>query len=338
MESIKKSTMQTLKVVILTLVLAMGVNYVFAVDWAPPSSNPPAGNTPAPLNVTVNGQVKDGGLVLNASRTATYGLQVMNTASQYGLVVTSNGRVGIGNLPDNASLDIFGNIRIRGGTPGAGKVLTSDAEGLGTWEEPAGGGGGGGITGGVANQIPKFLNATTLTNSGVTENSSGQIGIGTTNPGSKLDVNGNVTIRGNGAGFLPTAGKVLTATNSTGLAAWQTGVEVGATTISSSGGQATGQICGLTANKAFLATVNVSAYTIPSVAFPGSLSVNANVNGSTGSQTSLQADTGGTAPLYTPVTIPVVATSNGSGCIQATVTLTGASFYSVTIGSLSIVG
>ena len=42
-----------------------------------------------------------------------------------------------------AKLDVDGNIKIRGGGPGAGKVLTSDADGLATWEDaPAGGGGG----------------------------------------------------------------------------------------------------------------------------------------------------------------------------------------------------
>lgn len=314
MESIKKNVMQTLKVVILALVLITGVNYVFAVDWTPPTSTPPAGNTAAPLNVTVNGQVKDGGLVLNASRTATYGLQVMNTASQYGLVVTSNGRVGIGNLPDNASLDIFGNIRIRGGTPGLGKVLTSDEEGLGTWQTPATGGGGGGISGGTANQVPKFLNATTLTNSGITENSSGQVGIGVTTPGSKLDVNGNITIRGNGAGFTPAAGKVLTATNSAGLAAWQTGVETG----SASGNVGnTVQICGLTPNKSFHTTVSGSARINGT---GGTASFQVTVNGVSRTEQLSYPGGGSNSTFFVwPISISLVATSNNSGCVQATV-------------------
>jgi len=48
------------------------------------------------------------------------------------------------NSGSNVSLDISNQIQIRGGTPGAGKVLTSDANGLATWQTPAGGGGGGG--------------------------------------------------------------------------------------------------------------------------------------------------------------------------------------------------
>lgn len=306
--------MQTLKTVILALVLIAGVNYASAVDWTPPTATPPAGNTPAPLNVTNIGQVKDGGLVLNAARTAPIALQVMNTASVNGLVVQSNGQVGIGNLPNNASLDIFGNIRIRGGTPAEGKVLTSDASGLGTWQTPTTGGSGGGISGGVANQVPKFSSATTLTNSAITENNSQQVGINVTSPTSRLDVNGNVTIRGNGAGFLPAAGKVLTATNSTGLAAWQTGVEVGA--VRKAAGIT--QICSLTPNKRFLATVSGS------FSYAGVITgytITATVNGVTGSLIVYPVATASGNPGATYVgtpSIPLAVTSDSSGCVQVT--------------------
>jgi len=49
------------------------------------------------------------------------------------------GRVGIGigtNSPD-AALEIGGQVKITGGTPGSGQVLMSDADGLATWEDPA---------------------------------------------------------------------------------------------------------------------------------------------------------------------------------------------------------
>lgn len=48
--------------------------------------------------------------------------------------ITDEGNVGIGITAPAAKLDINGDIRIRGGVPGAGKVLTSDAAGLATWE------------------------------------------------------------------------------------------------------------------------------------------------------------------------------------------------------------
>ncbi|QLH46080.1 MAG: hypothetical protein HWD58_10865 [Bacteroidota bacterium] len=48
------------------------------------------------------------------------------------------------NTSSTVSLDIAKQIQIRGGNPGAGKVLTSDANGLATWQTPSGGSGGSG--------------------------------------------------------------------------------------------------------------------------------------------------------------------------------------------------
>jgi hypothetical protein len=51
--------------------------------------------------------------------------------------ILTNGYVGIGTISPAAALDINGQIKIQGGTPGAGKVLTSDANGLATWSTAA---------------------------------------------------------------------------------------------------------------------------------------------------------------------------------------------------------
>jgi hypothetical protein len=52
-------------------------------------------------------------------------------------IKASTGMVGIGTIFPGATLDVNGQIKIAGGSPGAGKVLTSDATGLATWEIPA---------------------------------------------------------------------------------------------------------------------------------------------------------------------------------------------------------
>lgn len=52
-------------------------------------------------------------------------------------IKASTGMVGIGTIFPEATLDINGQVKISGGSPGAGKVLTSDETGLATWETPA---------------------------------------------------------------------------------------------------------------------------------------------------------------------------------------------------------
>ena len=49
----------------------------------------------------------------------------------------SSGDVGIGATDPGAKLEVAGQVKITGGTPGAGQVLTSDAAGLATWEPVA---------------------------------------------------------------------------------------------------------------------------------------------------------------------------------------------------------
>lgn len=46
----------------------------------------------------------------------------------------SDGNLGINTTAPTQKLDVDGQVRIRGGNPGAGKVLTSDATGTATWE------------------------------------------------------------------------------------------------------------------------------------------------------------------------------------------------------------
>jgi hypothetical protein len=52
-------------------------------------------------------------------------------------VIQQTGNVGIGTINPGAKLDVAGSIKIADGTQGAGKVLTSDANGLATWATTA---------------------------------------------------------------------------------------------------------------------------------------------------------------------------------------------------------
>lgn len=67
------------------------------------------------------------------------GFATMNTGTTAQRVVISNvGNVGIGATNPGAKLEVNGQVKITGGTPGAGKVLTSDAAGLATWQSSSG--------------------------------------------------------------------------------------------------------------------------------------------------------------------------------------------------------
>ncbi|MDO8806669.1 MAG: hypothetical protein Q7R35_19825 [Elusimicrobiota bacterium] len=50
----------------------------------------------------------------------------------------STGNVGIGTTTAGAKLEVAGQVKITGGTPGAGKVLTSDSAGLAAWQTVSG--------------------------------------------------------------------------------------------------------------------------------------------------------------------------------------------------------
>lgn len=51
--------------------------------------------------------------------------------------VRNDGNVGIGTNTPTTKLEVAGQVKITGGAPGAGKVLTSDAVGLASWVAPS---------------------------------------------------------------------------------------------------------------------------------------------------------------------------------------------------------
>jgi hypothetical protein len=127
-------------------------------------------------------------------------------------VYESSGNVGIGTTSPGAKLEVAGQVKITGGSPAVGKILTCDSAGLATWQTPITG-----ITGyGVMNYLPKFIDSYVVGNSAIYD-WGGNVGIGTTSPTAKLEVAGQVKITGGS----PAAGNVLTS-DSSGLATWQT--------------------------------------------------------------------------------------------------------------------
>jgi hypothetical protein len=96
------------------------------------------------------------------------------------MTIQNGGNVGIGKTP-NYKLDVDGTVNATGfrlpTDAGLNLVLTSAADGTGTWQAPAGGIGGSG----TANYLPKWATASSLGNSAIYQNpSTGNVIIGTT--------------------------------------------------------------------------------------------------------------------------------------------------------------
>lgn len=120
------------------------------------------------------------------------------------------GNVGIGTDSPTAELEVAGQVKITGGIPGTGKVLTSDATGLASWTTA------GNILAGTSGQTLRHNGTVWAGNSNLFNNGT-NVGIGTASPGAKLEVAGQVKITGGTPGI----GKVLTS-DATGLASWST--------------------------------------------------------------------------------------------------------------------
>ncbi len=113
-------------------------------------------------------------------------------------VQKSTGNIGLGTITPVAKLEVVGQIKITGGSPGIGKVLSSDANGLASWVTPG--------------SSPWNISGLNIFNT-----NDGNVGIGTASPSAKLDLLGTLKITDGTQG----AGKILTS-DANGLASWST--------------------------------------------------------------------------------------------------------------------
>ncbi len=106
----------------------------------------------------------------------------LNASSSSELMrIQGNGNIGIGTSTPSSKLEVNGQIKITGGNPGAGKVLTSDANGLANWTNS-----GGASVNGAINHLAYFNTASTVTNGLLTTNSAGHLGINFAIPNAPL--------------------------------------------------------------------------------------------------------------------------------------------------------
>ncbi len=164
--------------------------------------------------------VKDGVSKYNWSEAENYVAKWGQYGAMQKSTIYDNGNIGIGTEAPGAKLEVTGQIKVTGGEPADGKVLTSDVNGLASWKiesDPQ-------VGANTENYVPKW-DGSKLISGTVYDN--GNIGIGTNTPGAKLEVAGQVKITGGE----PADGKVLTS-DVNGLANWkiESDPQVGANT------------------------------------------------------------------------------------------------------------
>jgi hypothetical protein len=140
------------------------------------------------ISTLSNGNYAIWGESASSSGIGVYGVNKTSTGTTYGVfgdVYSTTGysgyfqggrffiqgNTGIGTQNPSAKLEINGQVKVTGGSPGTGKVLTSDAAGLASWQTPE--------------LSPWLKNASNL------YYNSGNVGVGLTNPAGMLEIYGN---------------------------------------------------------------------------------------------------------------------------------------------------
>jgi len=140
-------------------------------------------------------------VVIQGHGTTTAGtLNVTASDGASRFFVRDDGNVGIGTTTPTTRLDIEGQIRIRGGSPAVGRVLTSDATGLAVWAVPTGG-----LPTGTVSQTLRHDGTTWVANNNLF-NTGSNIGIGTTSPLSRVQIQGHGTTTAGALNITDSAG------------------------------------------------------------------------------------------------------------------------------------
>jgi hypothetical protein len=159
-----------------------------------------------------------------------------------------NGNVGIGTTAPSTKLHVAGSFRLENGTHAAGRILTSDAAGVATWQTAAAA-----LPAGTSGQTLRHDGTNWLANSNLFNNGT-NVGIGTAAPSTKLHVAGSFRLE-NGT---QAAGRLLTS-DANGVGSWQ---DLNLNGVATAGGSYTGDLNTIFAGQAFgnrIATVNATA-------------------------------------------------------------------------------
>ena len=114
-----------------------GTNSILKTFTTPHS----AANVPSQFDLGINDGGTVVGMIVKNIRDGSYNSQSIEFATHHGnvsagtrMMIDKDGDVGIGTTSPEAKLEVAGQVKITGGTPSAGKVLTSDAAGLASWQ------------------------------------------------------------------------------------------------------------------------------------------------------------------------------------------------------------